>query len=55
MTLPSPFDRLADLLGWGEELKALVAEGHRRLDERKLNGEGAALGLGGLVENQAQN
>jgi len=40
---------LADLIGWGEELKELVRDGHRMLDER-----GGAVGMGASVEDQTQ-
>ena len=39
--------RLADLMGCGEELKELVAKGHRDLEEKQRN-SATVVGIGGI-------
>lgn len=41
--------RLADLLGYGEELKEMVQQGHEELDKKSKSAEGASLGIGGVL------
>ena len=36
--------RLADLIGYGDELKQLVADGHRELDEKLQRSGGVGVG-----------
>ena len=41
--------RLADLLGYGEELRQMVQQGHEELDKKSKSAEGASLGIGGVL------
>jgi len=46
--------RLADLMGCGEELKAMVSQGHKELDEKQKAAQ-KTVGIGGTPSDNADN
>ena len=46
-------NRLADLMGCGEELKAMVSQGHKELDEKQKAAQ-KTVGIGGTPSDNAE-